>query len=58
VALDSQFRYNPLHNDLEAYTLAYGIARPRSTSWFPNPITSPVASWPGTPLKRTPLPTK
>jgi hypothetical protein len=26
VALDSKFRYNPLHNDLEAYALAYGIA--------------------------------
>lgn len=26
VALDSEYRYNPLHNDLEAYALAYGIA--------------------------------
>ena len=26
VALDSNVRYNPLHNDLEAYALAYGIA--------------------------------
>ena len=26
VALDSKYRYNPLHNDLEAYALAYGIA--------------------------------
>jgi len=26
VALDSEFRYNPLHNDLKAYALAYGIA--------------------------------
>ncbi|MCC6589074.1 MAG: TraM recognition domain-containing protein [Bryobacterales bacterium] len=26
VSLDSAFRYNPLHNDLEAYALAYGIA--------------------------------
>ena len=26
VALHSKFRYNPLHNDLEAYALAYGIA--------------------------------
>ena len=26
VSLDSGFRYNPLHNDLDAYTLAYGIA--------------------------------
>ena len=26
VALDSKFRYNPPHNDLEAYALAYGIA--------------------------------
>lgn len=26
VSLDSQYRYNPLHNDLEAYALAYGIA--------------------------------
>ena len=26
VALHSRFRYNPLHNDLEAYALAYGIA--------------------------------
>ena len=26
VSLDSPYRYNPLHNDLEAYTLAYGIA--------------------------------
>lgn len=24
--LDSQYRYNPPHNDLEAYALAYGIA--------------------------------
>ncbi|MCX6592330.1 MAG: TraM recognition domain-containing protein [Acidobacteria bacterium] len=26
VAIDGEYRYNPLHNDLEAYTLAYGIA--------------------------------
>ena len=26
VSLDSAFRYNPLHNDLDAYALAYGIA--------------------------------
>jgi hypothetical protein len=26
VSLDSTFRYNPLNNDLDAYTLAYGIA--------------------------------
>ncbi len=26
VALDGDYRYNPLHNDLEAYALAYGIA--------------------------------
>jgi hypothetical protein len=26
VGLGSNFRYNPLHNDLEAYALAYGIA--------------------------------
>jgi len=26
VSLESPYRYNPLHNDLEAYTLAYGIA--------------------------------
>jgi hypothetical protein len=26
VSLTSQFRYNPLHNDLDAYALAYGIA--------------------------------
>src|SRR5581483_11765790 len=26
VGLDSPFRYNPLHNDLDAYALAYGIA--------------------------------
>jgi hypothetical protein len=26
VSLDSPFRYNPLNNDLDAYTLAYGIA--------------------------------
>ena len=26
VALDSPYRYNPLHNDLEPYALAYGIA--------------------------------
>jgi hypothetical protein len=26
VSLDSPYRYNPLHNDLEAYALAYGIA--------------------------------
>jgi hypothetical protein len=26
MSLDSAYRYNPLHNDLEAYALAYGIA--------------------------------
>ena len=26
VSLESGYRYNPLHNDLEAYALAYGIA--------------------------------
>jgi hypothetical protein len=26
VSLDCAYRYNPLHNDLEAYALAYGIA--------------------------------
>jgi hypothetical protein len=26
VGLDSPFRYNPLHNDLDAYALAFGIA--------------------------------
>lgn len=26
VSLDSQFRYNPLHNDQDAYALAFGIA--------------------------------
>ena len=26
VGLDSRYRYNPLHNDLDAYALAYGIA--------------------------------
>jgi hypothetical protein len=26
VSLDGPYRYNPLHNDLEAYALAYGIA--------------------------------
>ncbi len=26
MSLDSPYRYNPLHNDLEAYALAYGIA--------------------------------
>ena len=26
VSLDSDYRYNPLHNDLDAYALAYGIA--------------------------------
>jgi len=26
VSLDSAYRYNPLHNDLDAYALAYGIA--------------------------------
>lgn len=26
VSLESPYRYNPLHNDLEAYALAYGIA--------------------------------
>src|SRR5437764_2296705 len=26
VSLDSRYRYNPLHNDLDAYALAYGIA--------------------------------
>ena len=26
VSLDAPYRYNPLHNDLEAYALAYGLA--------------------------------
>ena len=26
ISLDSPYRYNPLHNDLDAYALAYGIA--------------------------------
>jgi len=26
ISLDSNYRYNPLHNDLDAYALAYGIA--------------------------------
>src|SRR5439155_9026089 len=26
VSLESPYRYNPLYNDLDAYTLAYGIA--------------------------------
>src|SRR5665213_191368 len=26
ISLTSQYRYNPLHNDLDAYALAYGIA--------------------------------
>ena len=26
VSLESEYRYNPLYNDLDAYTLAYGIA--------------------------------
>src|SRR5215470_3035338 len=26
IALDSDYRYNPLYNDLDAYSLAYGIA--------------------------------
>ena len=26
ISLDSQYRYNPLHNDLDAYALAYNIA--------------------------------
>jgi hypothetical protein len=26
ISLDCPYRYNPLHNDLEAYALAYGIA--------------------------------
>jgi hypothetical protein len=26
VSLESRYRYNPLHNDLDAYALAYGIA--------------------------------
>ena len=26
ISLDCEYRYNPLHNDLEAYALAYGIA--------------------------------
>jgi hypothetical protein len=26
ISLDSTYRYNPLHNDLDAYALAYGIA--------------------------------
>ena len=26
ISLDSEYRYNPLHNDLDAYALAYNIA--------------------------------
>ena len=26
ISLDSEYRYNPLHNDLDAYALAYSIA--------------------------------
>ena len=26
VSLDSPYRYNPLHNDLDEYALAYGFA--------------------------------
>src|SRR3989475_11118474 len=26
IGLDSEYRYNPLHNDLDAYALAYNIA--------------------------------
>jgi TraM recognition site of TraD and TraG len=26
ISLESEYRYNPLHNDLDAYALAYGIA--------------------------------
>ena len=26
ISLDRAYRYNPLHNDLDAYALAYGIA--------------------------------
>ena len=26
ISLDCPYRHNPLHNDLEAYALAYGIA--------------------------------
>jgi hypothetical protein len=26
ISLDSEYRYNPLHNDLDAYALAYGIS--------------------------------
>src|SRR5262249_27627103 len=26
ISLDSEYRWNPLHNDLDAYALAYGIA--------------------------------
>jgi len=26
VSLDSEYRYNPLHNDLDAHALAYNIA--------------------------------
>ena len=26
VSLDSEYRYNPLHNELDAYALAYNIA--------------------------------
>jgi hypothetical protein len=26
ISLESQYRYNPLHNDLDAYALAYNIA--------------------------------
>ena len=26
ISLDSKYRYNPLHNDLDAYALAYNIA--------------------------------
>ena len=26
ISLESEYRYNPLHNDLDAYALAYNIA--------------------------------
>jgi hypothetical protein len=31
IGLDSKYRYNPLHNGLDAYALAYSIASPRAS---------------------------
>jgi len=34
ISLESEYRYNPLHNDLDAYALAYGMRTENSDEWL------------------------